>query len=192
VRSSGRSAKIAERALLAGTRPVLAGARSRDGSDQVQFADSRVFDVGAQRALVHQQDEVIYLAMPLRNVGAGIARLRGYHLEAESARRVSQDPRGPARHQRGEWPPDASQFAVQQRDLYIPAGELGFWQAALRDPLAAQYAEMTEAIATAGRITIDLLYGDHEGGQPTITRFVLLPDHEQRWRPDVAHHWSLP
>ena len=34
---------------------------------------------------------------------------------------------------------------------------------------------MDEAIARRGRITVDLLYGDHEGGQPTMSRFVLLP-----------------
>ena len=34
-----------------------------------------------------------------------------------------------------------------------------------------------------------LLYADIEDGQPTITRFVLLPSEQQKWRCDVSHHW---
>jgi hypothetical protein len=191
VRSSSRMARIAERALLAGQRPVLAASRPHDPPEQVQFADGRVFEVGSGRALVEQQPEVIYLAIPLRNVGAGIAQLRGYRLEPEPAERVMQDPLGPARHRRGDTAPDPSLFAEQQRDLYIAAGDVGFWQAALRDPSSPLYAAMEDAIQTGGRITVDLLYGDHEGGQPTITRFVLLPGEGHGWRCDVTRHWSL-
>ena len=35
-------------------------------------------------------------------------------------------------------------------------------------------------------MTIDLLYGDIEDGQSTITRFVLLPSEHDKWRYDVA------
>jgi hypothetical protein len=144
VRSAGRSTGIAERALLAGMRPVLASSRHTDSAEPVQFADGRVFEVGSGRPLVQQADGVIYLSLPLRNVGAGIAQLRGYHLEPESAERVLRDPQGPARHRRGDTPPDPSAFAEQQRDLYVPAGDPGFWQAALRDPVSELYASMSE------------------------------------------------
>jgi hypothetical protein len=142
--------------------------------------------------MVSEEGGVIYLAMALRNVGAGIAVLSGYHLEAESAERVAQDPLGPARHRRGDVAPDVSTFSQQQRDLYVASGSVGFWQAALRVPTDARYEAVGAAIETAGRITVDLLYADHEGGQPTITRFVLLPDASDRWRCDVTRHWSLP
>jgi hypothetical protein len=42
--------------------------------------------------------------------------------------------------------------------------------------------------------TIDVLYGDHEGGQRTITRFGMIPRRDgdvTRWFPSVARHWSL-
>ena len=74
---------------------------------------------------------------------------------------------------------------------YIAAGDLGFWQAALRDPTVELYTTMSGAIASLGRVTIDLLYGDIEGGQSTITRFVLLPSEPGKWRYDVTHHWRL-
>ena len=191
VRSANRSARIAERALLVGLRPMLTPSRPEDPGEQVQFADGRVFGVAAGRAMVREENAVVYLAIALRNVGAGMAVLNGYHLEAQSAEAVAQDPLGPARHRRGDSAPDPSRFSEQQRDLYVPSGNLGFWQAALRDPSDERYARVREAIATGGRITVDLLYADHEGGQQTITRFVLLPDRDDRWRCDVTRHWSL-
>jgi predicted cupin superfamily sugar epimerase len=38
---------------------------------------------------------------------------------------------------------------------------------------------------------VDLLYGDHEGGQRTISRFSLTPHEEGTWFAAVARHWSL-
>jgi hypothetical protein len=191
VRSSNRSARIAERTLLVGLRPVLSPSRSQDPAEQVQFADGRVFQVEGGRATVRNDADAIYLAIPLRNVGAGIAVLRGYRLEAESAERVAQDPLGAARHMRGDMAPDRSAFSEQQRDLYVAAGDSGFWQAALRDPRSDRYQDVLGAIRTAGRIIVDLFYADHEGGQPTITRFVLLPSDGGDWRCDVTRQWSL-
>jgi hypothetical protein len=191
--SSNRSARVAERTLLVGLRPLLIPSRAQDPAEQIQFADGRTFSVGSGRAMVRRENGVIYLAIPLRNVGSGIAVLHGYHLEPEAAQRVAQDPLGPARHRRGDPAPDRSAFVEQQRDLYVASTEGGFWQAALRDPSSDRYADMVEAIDTAGRITVDLLYRDHDGGQPTITRFVMLPDADagEGWRCDVTRHWTL-
>jgi hypothetical protein len=192
VRASARSTRIAERALLAGQRPVLAPAGLDDPAERVQFADGRVFRVGNGQALVEHDAGAIYLAIPLCNAGAGLALLCGYHLQGEPADHVAQDPRGPARHLRGDLAPDPRVFAPQQRDLLISTGRAGFWQAALRDSGTQLYKEVAEAIETPGRITVDVLYGDHERGQPTITRFVLLPEEASSWRCDVTRHWSLP
>jgi hypothetical protein len=191
VRSGNRTARIAERTLLAGLRPVLAPTREGDGGEQVQFADGRTLELLPGRALVLKDGEVVYLAIGLRNVGAGIATLRGYRLEAEDAEAVAADPLGPARHRRGDPAPDPASFKEQQRDLYVAAGDRGFWQAADRDPSSEPYRRLSRAIATGGRVTVDLLYSDHEGGQATITRFVLLGDGEPGWRCDVTRHWSV-
>ncbi len=191
VRASARSTRIAERALLAGQRPVLAPAGPDDLAESVQFADGRVFPVDSGQALAARDAGVVYLAIPLRNVGAGLAVLCGYHLQGEPASRVAQDPRGPARHLRGDLPPQPRAFSPQQRDLLISTRRAGFWQAALRDPGTRLYGEITRAIETGGRVTVDVLYGDHEGGQPSITRFVLLPA-AGSWRCDATRYWSLP
>jgi hypothetical protein len=191
VRSSNRSARIAERSLLAGMRPFLAPSRPEDPGEVVQFADGRLLETRAGRALVLRDKSVIYLAIPLRNFGTGFAVLREYQIEAQTADQVAADPRGPARHQRGDLAPDRSVFATQQRDLYVPPGGLGFWQAALRDPSSERFQQAEQAISTSGRITVDVLYTDHDGGQPTVTRFVLLPADGQYWRCDTTRHWNL-
>ena len=191
VRSSNRSARIAERSLLAALRPFLAPSRPDDPGELVQFADGRQLETRPGRALVLRDHNVIYLAIPLRNFGTGFAVLSGYRTEAQAAEQVAADPRGPARHQRGDTAPDPATFAVQQRDLYVPPGSLGFWQAALRDPDSERFKRTEQAIRTSGRITVDLLYTDHDGAQPTITRFVLLPGNDQYWRCDTTRHWNL-
>jgi hypothetical protein len=191
VRSANRAARVAERSLLVGLRPVLVPSRPGDATAEVQFADGHVLALKPGRATVARIGEVIYLAVSLRNVGSGLAVLRGYRLEGTDAERAAQDPLGRALHLRGGSAPDPEDFRPQQRDLYVPAGDVGFWQAALRDPADALHASLREAIATNGRITVDLHYSDHEVGQPAITRFVLLQDEGEGWRAEVARHWSL-
>jgi hypothetical protein len=190
VRASARSTTIAERALLAGQRPVLAPAGPEDPTASVQFADGLVFPVGNGQPLVQRDSGIIYLAIPLRNAGAGLATLRGYRLQGEPAAHVTEDSRGVARHLRGDAPPQPLTFSPQQRDLLISTSRAGFWQAALRDPESILYKEIMQAIETRGRITVDVLYGDHEGGQPSVTRFVLLPE-EGSWRCDAVRYWNL-
>jgi hypothetical protein len=66
------------------------------------------------------------------------------------------------------------EFTRLTRDIYVPAGDVGFWQGTFRDPSTPEFAEASAAIAERRQVTIDVLYGDHEGGQRTITRFGLL------------------
>ena len=188
-RSAERSARLAERSLLATLRPLLIVAQREDPGHEIQFADGRVLDMKPGEALFRPEGEVIYLALPLRNVGTGIAHLRGYRLEPEMQDRVRADPLGPARHRRGDPAPDPATFADQQRDLYVPPGDTGFWQAALRDPVDPVFKDTEQAHRSRGRLMVDVLYGDLEDGQPTVTRFVLLPGPDETWRCDTTHHW---
>jgi hypothetical protein len=190
VRAAARSTRIAERALLAGQRPVLVPGEHGDEALSVQFADGQTFTVGGGHALVHKETGVIYLAIPLCNVGTGLAVLRGYRLQGETASDVTQDPRGVAQHRRGDTSPLPRTFSPQQRDLLISASRAGFWQAALRDPSTPLYKEIALAVQTGGRMTVDVLYGDHEGGQPSVTRSVMLPE-AGSWRCDATRYWSL-
>jgi hypothetical protein len=84
---------------------------------------------------------------------------------------------------------------MQMRDLFIAGDDVGFWQAAIRqasnDP---EYPALRQRVRDTEQFTIDLLYGDHEGGQRTITRFLMAPiSHEgvTRWYPSTVRHWNL-
>jgi hypothetical protein len=128
--------------------------------------------------VVEVTDEAIYLVISLRNVGNGLAVLDRWDLIADRVR----DERTLA---------DVESFRRLTRDLYVPAGDLGFWQGALRDPADPLFAEVREAVNEPRAMTVDLLYGDHEGGQRTISRFALIPVTEGRWLATVARHWNL-
>lgn len=86
---------------------------------------------------------------------------------------------------------DPGDFQRLTRDLYVAAGDIGFWQGALRDPTTAGFKAAREAIQGRRTFTIDLLYGDHEGGQRTISRFALTPHEEDEWLASVSRHWNL-
>ena len=83
--------------------------------------------------------------------------------------------------------------AASSRDLYIPPGDFGYWQGALRDRDDASYAELHNTIAARVRLAIYLLYSDHEGGQRTISLFSLSPADgtDSVWLTSVVRHWNL-
>ena len=41
------------------------------------------------------------------------------------------------------------------------------------------------------QLTVDLLYGDFEGGQRVISRFALMPRSDDGWHATNARHWNL-
>jgi hypothetical protein len=185
-RSANRAARISEQSLKVGLRPVLFNARPQDPTQKIGYGDDHWVALRGELAVAQEADGNIYLAMPLRNVASGIAVLHGWHL-------------WPRRTGLGDLHPDIADFRTQTRDLYVPAGDISFWQAALRDTEDELYAPVREAIATGGSLSVDLLYGDHEGGQRTITRFNMIPrprqaeDDEEPWLRlcSVSRHWNL-
>lgn len=179
VRSANRAARVGERALLAAIRPVLVGSRLDDPTVKVGFADEHWLKVLGGHAGAEVTDDVIYLAMALRNVGSGLAVLDRWDL------RPDQHP-----GQAGQYR-DPATFRRLTRDLYVPSGDVGFWQGALRDGDEPIFAPVRTAIEERQTVAIDLLYGDHDGGQRTITRFHLIPAHDDQWLVSVSRHWSL-
>jgi hypothetical protein len=164
VRSSNRSARIAEIALQEQRRPLLAGSRLGVDPDQkIMFVDRHWVHVAAGRATVESMDGVIYLVMSLRNVGSGIGVCQGWGVRP-----------GLTRNTVDHFPED--EFRTQSRDLYIPAGDVGLWQGAIRDRNDPGYAEAVSAISQHEPMTVELLYSDQIGAQRTITRFTLVPD----------------
>jgi len=181
VRSANRAARVAERSLLSGLRPVLVPSHPDDPPLKVGFADDRWFHVPGSGAICEVTPEVIYLAASLRNVGSGIAVIHGWHLHTEDRR----DVRGAS----GPSPIDS--FTRLTRDLYIAPGEVSFWQGTFRDPADPQFAEARSAIEAPRRIAVEILYGDVELGRRTISLFSLTPRDDGGWLVSVARHWNV-
>ena len=181
VRTANRAAHATERSLMAGLRPVLVQSRIDDADQKVAFVDQHWLHIPGGHGVIDVTDEAIYLAIAVRNAGNGIAVLDGWSLRTQD--RVP-----------GEVHEDVRAFRRLTRDIYVAAGETGFWQGALRDPKDPQFIAARDRIAAGQDITVDLLYGDHEGGQRTVSRFTLLPtrqpDHDG-WLASVSRHWNL-
>jgi hypothetical protein len=183
VRSANRAARAAERAMLDGLRPLLVPSRLHDPPEKISFVDRHWVLVGGGRGAVEITNDVVYLAIALRNVGRGMAVLHGWSAARGSASTSRPDHCA------------LNAFRRLTRDLYVPAGDLGFWQGALRDPAEPLFIEIQEAGTNGDPIMVELLYGDHEGGQRTISRFSLLPHDDQDgqtiWLATVSRHWNL-
>src|SRR5580704_5827165 len=136
VRSSNLMARVAREQLLIQLRPVLTTWRREDPALKVNFGDSKwvhipgggaVGEVGPGDGSLGPDTPVVFLAIALRNAGNGIAVLHGWRFFPEW-------------HRDGENAP-LEEFERQNRDLYIPVGDVGFWQGAFRDTDRAGYAE---------------------------------------------------
>jgi hypothetical protein len=173
-----RSTAIAERALLLGLRPVLATARVTDPPEMVRFVEGLMVGVEGGMAAVERDGENYYFVIPLRNVGNGLAVLQAWRFMARPPQ-IDTPHAEPAEHR------------PQSRDLYVPAGDTGYWQGAIREPDDPFREGLREAFLAGGILTVDLLYGDHEGGQLTISRFILTREDDGHWRPGVVRHWPL-
>jgi len=191
VRSANLTARVAQQSLLVGLRPVLMTARRDDPVQKVNFGDKKWVRIPGGGAVGAVGDEdvdgasPVYLAVALRNAGSGIAVLHGWRFYPE--------------WQRGEQHAPLEEFERQNRDLYIPVGDIGFWQGAFRNPEDPRYSPARTAIEAREPWTVELLYGDHEGGQRAVTRFTMLPlrtedpdaDPEGGWLASQSRHWNI-
>ena len=82
VRSANRSARVAELALQEQRRPVLVQSRLDDPLQKIMFVDGHWVRVEGSRAVAEHIEGTVYLAMSLRNVGAGIGVLQGWVIRA--------------------------------------------------------------------------------------------------------------
>lgn len=179
VRASNRSARIAEAALQEQRRPVLAPSRFDDPPQKIMFLEGNWLRAEGGRAAVEVVEGTVYLAISLRNVGSGMGVCQGWTAWVGLGTTLDQVDHAP---------PD--QFRMQTRDLYVPAGDIGMWQGALRDPDDEVRAGLEKAILTRERISVELLYSDQVGLQRTISRFGLIPTGDM-WIANLNRHWFL-
>ena len=163
-------------------RPLLMPSRPEDPPVKVGFADDHYVQVRGSSGTAEVTEAAIYLTMSVRNAGSGIAVLHGWRAELTSQLSLLAHADCP----------DVTSFRRLTRDLYIAAGDISFWQGAYRDPGEAEFREVDSRIRSRERIFIDLLYGDHRGGQRVVSRFSLQPrDSGEDWYVTVSRHWNV-
>jgi len=178
VRSANRSAKVAEQALLAGQRPYLIASREDDPLERVRFGDDVVLEVSGHGGAIKCKHENVYMAMALRNAGAGLAVIQGW---VAAARDIADRDC-----------PTLESFRTQHRDLYVPAGETGFWQGAIRAVDDPAYEPVSAAARNRERVMIDILYADADGGQRTVARFSVSDwPRVEGERADLIRVWNI-
>jgi hypothetical protein len=180
VRSGNRAARLSERSLLEGIRPLLLPSRPQDLEQKIGFADDHWMHIAGGHGQAEVTDEAVYLAITIRNVGPGLAVLNAWKLY-------------PDRSHLDGGQPNLDGFHRLTRDLYIPPNDIGFWQGTFRDPSDAAFKEAAEIISAREAFTVDILYGDAEGGQRVVTRFSMLPlkSAKEGWLVSVSRHWNL-
>src|SRR5204863_8344728 len=83
-------------------------------------------------------------------------------------------------------------FRTQHRDLYVPAGETGFWQGAIRAVDDPAYEPVSAAARNRERVMIDILYADADGGQRTVARFSVSDwPRVEGERADLIRVWNV-
>jgi hypothetical protein len=181
-RSANRSARLAERALLNGLRPILLPSNLSDAPQKVRFMEGKWMVVHGGHAALEISDNTVYLLMSVRNAGAGVAVLHGWHLPPDARAPLSP----------------VEEFHRLTRDIYVPSNDAGFCQVAIRDPESADYRNATEGAAGEG-FAVDVLYGDAEGSQRIVSRFYITPGpaglgrdgDDTGWLLMVSRHWNL-
>ena len=126
--------------------------------------------------MFEQDNTSIYLAAAVRNVGSGLALMHGWRVVTDWQ---SQDQVG------------ARGVPPAHRDLYVAPGDIGFWQGAIRDDDDPDRAVLSGLLDERRRFAVDVMYGDQEGGQRTVTRFGITPHGDDAWLCATSRHWFL-
>jgi hypothetical protein len=92
-RSANRAARVAERSLLEGLRPLIVASRFEDPPEKISYADQHWVRVPGGHGVIEVTADVVYLAIALRNAGRGMAVLHGWIAYAsEAASRPDHEP----------------------------------------------------------------------------------------------------
>ena len=119
---------------------------------------------------------MVYMVISVRNVGTGLAVMRGWRVEVSGQPQLAHPP--------------LEDFTTQTRDIYVAPGDVGFWQGALRDSAAAQFKASPPQSEAGDPMMLDILYGDWEGGQRVISQFTLRRAND-RWLTTTGKHFNV-
>jgi hypothetical protein len=178
VRSANRSTRIAEKSLELSLQPVLVPSRPEDPPERVTFMEGFAIEAPGGGAAVEGRDGNLFVVVPLRNVGSGLAVLRSGHVGAGRP-----DPAKPR--------PSTETFRQLQRDIYVPSGERGYWQIGIRSDDDPFHAAVDAAVRDGQPITVTVMYSNHFGGHETESQFIVARIDGDAWITSATRHWGI-
>ena len=148
---------------------------------KITFADDHAFHIDGGRAAAEVEGDAIFMALPLHNVGPGLAILHSWHVTA--SRDISD--------QSFE---DVSTYRRLSRDSHRPAAMSVSGRAPSATGPIPTSSRRGPPSKPANPSPSTCLYSDSDGGQRTVTRFRLghAPDAAaNEWYPRVGRHLYL-
>lgn len=179
IRSTNRTAKVSERALLISNRPLLVSSHIYDPEEKIRFMDDRWVKVAGSHAYAAATRDSIYFVISLRNAGNGPAVLDRWQTTVTEEGNIQRQA------------PDTTGYRRLTRDLYIGANDTGLWQGAIRDSNDPSFALLTQTITGRKTILIDIEYSDQDSGQHMLSRFRLTHRDKDDWLASTVRHWHL-
>ena len=155
---------------MLGLRPLLVPSRLDDPPQKIGFHDGKWLYAAGSGGAAEATDEAVYLAMSVRNVGSGIAVLHGWRFYPEWMLRDDHA--------------SLEEFTRLTRDIYIAAGDIGFWQGTFRDPgspsspprrLPSTHESRSWSRSSTGTTTAVSAWSAASGSLPGTTAAILRP-----------------
>ena len=157
-------------AISAPLRSVLTPSRENDPAELVRFGDQQILRLRGHGGAIAVGRDAVYLALSVRNGGAGLAVIHGWRVKPRPGYDTIRDEaRVGSTAAAGRVSPPADR-------PFVSAGDSGYWLGALRDPAEPIY-DIVRRAATAANVQVDLFTG--------ITRPVSAPSSASSWRPGL-------
>jgi hypothetical protein len=177
VRSANRAARVVERSLRVGPPAVVLPTRPDDPQQTIAFADGRRLTVPGGGAVIELTDDAIQIAMAIRNVGGGLAILRGWFLQPKRA----QDEHT-----------EVEEFNRLACDVYLSGSETVVWQSRVKASASPAFARVRQALLARTPLSLEILHSNQHEDRWTITRFDLTSaGGDGKWSAAAAGHRDL-
>jgi hypothetical protein len=82
-------------------------------------------------------------------------------------------------------------FRRLTRDLYIPVGDIYFWQGGIRDPADHDRPLLADKVSSQARIVVDVIYADQQGGQRVVSRLGLGTRDDGTYLVTLPRQWNV-
>jgi hypothetical protein len=163
------SALLSARQMKRNLLPIVVPAKPDGGTRVARFSPAKHEVLENADSFSESADGVVYLAFCVRNIGSGVAVIKGI------AARLSSEVLDIAPE---EMPSPMGLMRVL-RAYYIGPGETTYLPIQIHESNPMAWQAMVEAITAKHNLLLDLVYSDHAGRQLTVSRVEL------RWATDV-------